>query len=194
MGVLAHAGGMNTLKKRCGQCGRWYTPDPRVRGRQRCCDDPKCRRQLRQKTQRSWRERNASYFSERRLRAKAERNAERAKAVSAEPSKRPPPSRSPPSELKQIPWDYVREVFGVEGETLLAYLLGLVLRAAKDGRGIEHAGNKEELSLEARPVKAGQAPCQDETLIQVGEKTGEMGTLGHRILANLEGAQDETLN
>jgi hypothetical protein len=48
-------------KRPCTICRRWFRPDPRVGDRQRACSKPECLTARRQKTQPSWRSRNAGY-------------------------------------------------------------------------------------------------------------------------------------
>jgi len=188
---------MKTLKKPCVICGRWFTPDPRTRTRQGACFDEFCRLKQRQATQRRWRDRNPSYFSERRLRTRAERSAEL-----VHPSHLPPPSplpsplpvsRPPVPALERIPWEYVREVFGPAGETLLAYLLAQVLQAAKAERQLEVNEMSGESRREPERVQTTQSGCQDETWGQVFEKSVEMDTLQDALPIRSPPGQDERL-
>ena|SRR5260370_18966359 len=48
-------------KRPCRICRRWFRPDSRVGVRQRACHAPECQTARRQKTQASWRSRNAGY-------------------------------------------------------------------------------------------------------------------------------------
>lgn len=43
-------------KRPCSICRHWFTPNPRVRGRQRVCSDPECQHEAHLRAQRKWRE------------------------------------------------------------------------------------------------------------------------------------------
>ena len=69
--VLGMAVASRTRRKRpCSICGRWFAPDPRVGGRQKCCSNPDCQKQRRARTQTAWRRRNPDYMRAYRLESK----------------------------------------------------------------------------------------------------------------------------
>jgi hypothetical protein len=49
-------------QKRCGYCGRYYRPDPRVRKNQKSCSDLKCRAKRKRASHKKWLEANPEYF------------------------------------------------------------------------------------------------------------------------------------
>ena len=53
---------MGPRQKRCEFCGRFFTPDPRLGDRQRCCRRAKCRKARKQASQAAWTKKNAGYF------------------------------------------------------------------------------------------------------------------------------------
>jgi len=48
--------------KRCLYCGRYFTPDHRVKERQKACPDPGCRKKQKRAAQEAWVQRNPGYF------------------------------------------------------------------------------------------------------------------------------------
>ena len=88
-------------KRPCRFCRKWFVADHRVGPRQKACSATECQRKRREKTQASWRERNAEYFIARRL---AERMAREETSV----LRLPPP-------LSRLPWDIAQDQFGIQG-------------------------------------------------------------------------------
>ena len=50
------------MVKRCLFCGRYFTPDYRVKEKQKACRHPDCRKARKKEAQRQWCEKNAGYF------------------------------------------------------------------------------------------------------------------------------------
>jgi hypothetical protein len=50
------------MVKRCLFCGRYFTPDYRVKDRQKSCTRPACRKARKKEAQRQWCEKNPGYF------------------------------------------------------------------------------------------------------------------------------------
>ena len=49
------------MTKRCQCCGQFFTPDKRVFKRQKACQKEECRKALKLKAQKRWRDRNPEY-------------------------------------------------------------------------------------------------------------------------------------
>jgi hypothetical protein len=133
--VVWHAEGMKRKSKPCSSCGHWFTPNPRLGSRQRTCGASECQAKRRRTMQRTWRERNPDYFSERRLRAQLERaSAPLETAGPAAPSsggeQRSLP-RPPPRESSRIPWTLVQSAFGPQVPVLIAFLVRMLVRPAQ---------------------------------------------------------------
>jgi hypothetical protein len=50
--------------KRCLYCGKYFTPDYRVKKRQKACFDPMCKRKRKKAAQGTWVQRNPDYFDD----------------------------------------------------------------------------------------------------------------------------------
>lgn len=48
--------------KICKYCGKFFTPDPRVGDRQKCCGSPACKAERKKEADRNWRKKNPEYF------------------------------------------------------------------------------------------------------------------------------------
>ena len=109
-----------TKKRPCTICRRWFRPDARVGVRQRACTKPECQTARRLKTQASWRNRNQGYAIAWRL----DRRATQAQ--------QPPEALRLPKPLNQLPWEFAKDQFGVQGADFIGVMSTLILRAAKD--------------------------------------------------------------
>ena len=106
-------------KKPCRICRRWFQPDERVGERQRACGKPECQTARRQKTQADWRKRNPDYPIAWKLDQR----------VAQTP---PPETLRFPSPLNQLPWEFAKDQFGVQGADFIGVMSALILRSAKD--------------------------------------------------------------
>ncbi len=52
------------MVKRCLFCGRYFTPDHRVKDRQKSCRHPACRKARKRAAQESWVKKNPGYFAD----------------------------------------------------------------------------------------------------------------------------------
>ena len=104
----------------CSVCRKWFTPDPRVAGRQRTCGAA-CSKKLTQKRQAAWQKRNPDYEADRALRRKIDH---------AEKSGCPIEVR-PGSQLARIPWRTVQTAIGVKQAVVLAFALRLLDRSSQ---------------------------------------------------------------
>jgi hypothetical protein len=59
------------MVKRCFFCGQYFTPDRRVKDRQKACRHPECKKARKKKAQETWIEKNPGYFQGRYLYVKA---------------------------------------------------------------------------------------------------------------------------
>src|SRR5450756_2104245 len=110
-------------KRPCRICRRWFRPDSRVGVRQRACHAPECQTARRQKTQASWRSRNAGYAIAWRI----DRRATQAP--------QPPEPLRLPAPLDQLPWEFAKDQFGAQRADFIGVMGALILRATKDQLG-----------------------------------------------------------
>lgn len=58
----------NSCRSRpCVICRKWFTPNPKVRNRQKTCGATLCKQEHKRRSQAKWSERNPTYWAERRL-------------------------------------------------------------------------------------------------------------------------------
>jgi hypothetical protein len=50
------------MVKRCLFCGKYFTPDHRMKERQKACFDPGCKKKRKKAAQKAWVQRNPGYF------------------------------------------------------------------------------------------------------------------------------------
>ena len=150
---------MCSRRRRCLICRKGFKPDPRLGDRQRTCDEPKCRCELRRRNQAAWRKAHPGYFIAWRAKERAERNAREP----IDPPRVPPP-------LTRLPWEMAQEEFGVAGADFLGSL-GRLLVAAKS-------------SIQSHPVEGNEgsgqvAPAHAKSSIrsQASGSTGRSGQL-----------------
>jgi len=120
----------------CSVCGRWYMPNPRVGDRQRTCLREECRYTQQRRQQASWRRRNPSYWSARRLRSQLDR----AESSQAEEIPRPPPP-----EVREIPAEVVQSAMGVQAPVILVFLLRLCDRMLQSAMEAQRDEIMEEM-------------------------------------------------
>ncbi|EKD26565.1 MAG: hypothetical protein ACD_79C01124G0003 [uncultured bacterium] len=48
--------------KNCQYCGRFFKPHPRLGNRQKCCDNPACKKKRKKESQKNWTAKNPDYF------------------------------------------------------------------------------------------------------------------------------------
>jgi hypothetical protein len=127
-------------KRRCGQCGHWYVPDPRVGRRQRTCGSPACRRRRKQRTQRQWTKRNPEYWAERRLRDQIER-LEKLRAAGKSVK-----LHAPPRELSAVPVALAQAEIAPEVLVFFVFFSRLAHRAAQAEIRAQVLGMKAEMA------------------------------------------------
>ena len=110
-------------KRPCRICRRWFRPDSRVGVRQRACHAPECQTARRQKTQASWRSRNAGYAIAWRI----DRRATQAP--------QPPEPLRLPAPLNQLPWEFAKDQLSAQDIDFIGVMGALILRTTKDQLG-----------------------------------------------------------
>jgi len=107
-------------KRPCRICRRWFTPHPRLGGRQRTCGNPHCKKEWHRKKCAQWNRKNTEYFRSNYLHKKLE-GVSGAEGVAGFCPVR---SRSPSG----LPQRKVQEVIGVKQFVIIEYLGQLLLR------------------------------------------------------------------
>ncbi len=123
-------------RRPCRICGRWFTPNPKLKDRQMTCCDAKCQKEWHRKKCKEWNRRNSDYFTSNYLGKKL--NAVTQCFEASEPSKTiPPKSKSilpPKSRLKSgLPLMFVQEVIGSEHLVIIEYFGQLLVRRFQVG-------------------------------------------------------------
>jgi len=52
------------MAKQCFFCGRYFTPDYRLKDKQKACSRPRCRKARKKNAQKKWVENNPGYFAD----------------------------------------------------------------------------------------------------------------------------------
>jgi hypothetical protein len=121
-------------KRPCRICGRWFTPHPRLKDRQRTCGATLCKREWHRKQCARWNRRNAHYFKSNYLQKKLD-------------GTQPCTSRF----KSGLPLQYVQEVIGAQQVIILEYLTQLLLRRFQDlfrGKTLVITRQKDRLPTE----------------------------------------------
>jgi len=109
---------LDTKKRPCRICGRWFVPHPRLKERQKTCGAPTCRKEWHRKKCAEWNKRNGDYFRSNYLQKKLD------------------PTPSGPqvkSRLKTgLPLKRVQEVIGVQSVVIIEYLAQLLVQRFQD--------------------------------------------------------------
>jgi hypothetical protein len=98
-------------KRPCRICGRWFTPHPRLKDRQKTCADAQCKREWHRRKCAQWNKDNADYFKSNYLQKKLETTL------------------VCKSRYKSgLPLAFVQEVIGIQPLVILEYLVQLLRR------------------------------------------------------------------
>ena len=98
-------------KRPCRICGRWFTPHPRLKDRQKTCADAYCKREWHRKKCAQWNQSNPDYFKSNYLQKKLEATLQCK------------------SRFKSgLPLLFVQEVIGIQHLVIIEYLAQLLLR------------------------------------------------------------------
>lgn len=81
--------GNKAMVKRCLFCGRYFTPDCRVKDRQKSCRREECKKARKKKAQETWLEKNPDYFQGRYPYVKSWRQERRQMIQDERPPKKP---------------------------------------------------------------------------------------------------------
>ena len=149
---------MCSRRRRCLICRKGFKPDPRLGDRQRTCDEPKCRSELRRRNQAAWRKAHPGYFIAWRAKERAERNAREP----IDPPRVPPP-------LTRLPWELAQEEFGVAGADFLGSMGRLLAKSSITSQAAE--GTKGSGQVAPGGAKSSIAG-------QVFESPGQSGQAG----------------
>lgn len=107
-------------KRPCRICRRWFTPNPRLKDRQKTCGDPWCKKEWHRRKCKEWNKSNSDYFRANYLQKKLDG------ATSCEKSSPPIP---PKSRLKSgLPLEVVQEVISVQHIIIIEYFGQLLFR------------------------------------------------------------------
>ena len=111
----------NDYKRRpCRICRRWFTPNPRLKDRQKTCGDGTCKRQWHRKRCAEWNKKNTDYFRTNYLQKKLD---------AASPSETSSKILPVKSRLKSgLPLPFVQEVIDIQHLIIIEYLAQLLFK------------------------------------------------------------------
>jgi len=109
----------NDYKRRpCRICRRWFTPNPRLKDRQKTCGDAKCQREWHRKKCEEWNKKNTDYFKSNYLQKKLDT------ASPSETSSKVLPVKS--RFRSGLPLLFVQEVIDIQHLVIIEYLAQLL--------------------------------------------------------------------
>jgi hypothetical protein len=129
-------------KRPCRICGKWFSPNPRLEGRQKTCGADECKRRWHAKRCAIWNRQNCSYFKEIYLRRQLE------SCSGGSPCPTPSPvttshmgagSSPPPAFPLDLPREVVQEVMGRQPTVIIGYILRLLMRGVQEVINAQHA-------------------------------------------------------
>jgi len=101
------------MKRPCRICRRWFTPNPRLKDRQKTCGDALCKREWHRKKCSEWNKKNTDYYRTNYLQKKLDEATESQKTSKILPLK---------SRLKTgLPHSFVQEVIGIQYLVIIEY-------------------------------------------------------------------------
>jgi hypothetical protein len=107
-------------KRPCRICRRWFTPNPRLKDRQKTCGDAQCKKEWHRKKCSEWNKKNTDYFRTNYLDRKLDAASPSEKASKILPIK---------SRLKSgLPLAFVQEVIDIQHLIIIEYLAQLLVR------------------------------------------------------------------
>ncbi len=116
------------LRKRpCRICRRWFTPDARLKDRQKTCGDPACKREWHRRKCKQWNEDNSAYFKANFLHHKLEDS--KCLAEDQVCGNRQQGWPNPAGSCRRVlPLEIVQEVMGAHACVIIEYLAQQLLR------------------------------------------------------------------
>jgi hypothetical protein len=116
-------------KRPCRICGKWFSPNPRLGGRQKTCGTDECQKQWHARKCAEWNRKNRAYVKEIYLRGRLESfgSGPPAQSPSSCTSCRinDPPRRTSPLNLPQ---EVIQEVIEVKQFIIIEYIVRLLMR------------------------------------------------------------------
>ena len=110
-------------RRPCRICRRWFTPNPRLKGRQKTCGNAKCKREWHKKKYAEWNKKNSDYFKTNYLQKKLNIAAASAASTSETSSQILPVK----SRFKSgLPLLLVQEVIDIQHLIIIEYLAQLL--------------------------------------------------------------------
>ena len=126
------------LKRPCRICRRWFTPNPKLKDRQKTCGDALCKREWHRKKCSEWNRKNADYFRSNYLQKKLEEATAAKKTSKILPVK---------SRLNSgLPHSFVQEVIGIEHLIIIEYFGQLLIGRFQEVLRGQLIVNTEQLS------------------------------------------------
>ena len=139
----------NDYKRRpCRICRRWFTPNPRLKGRQKTCGAAKCKREWHKKKCAEWNKKNSDYFKTNYLQKKLNT------ASTSETSSQILPVKS---RFKSgLPLLFVQEVIDIQHLIIIEYLAQLLFKRFQEVLKSQAAVNTAQISQQ---LTAGISRC-----------------------------------
>lgn len=143
----------NDYKRRpCRICRRWFTPNPRLKDRQKTCGDAKCKREWHRKKYAEWNKKNTDYFRTNYLQKKLDA------ASPSETSSKILPVKS--RSTSGLPLLFVQKVINIQHLLIIEYLAQLLFKRFQRVLKSQATVNTAALSMSPRPHSSFQLPFQ----------------------------------
>ncbi len=123
-----------TKKRPCKICKKWFSPNPRLRNRQKTCGKPQCQKEWHKKVCDKWNKNNREYFRGIYLKRKVlaegsedEQDQDRDSSGKSEGS-----SRHSFFGLSGLPLQEIKEVMGAKMLIVIEYIFKVLMRAFQE--------------------------------------------------------------
>jgi hypothetical protein len=122
---------MSSRKRPCRICGRWFSPDPRLKDRQMTCGEEACKREWHRRKCAEWNKANSGLIKKERLahRLKSVASGSGQTTVTEHVSPSPAPLQTTPKTQHLLP--LAQEVIAAELAVMFEYLLRQLLKRAQ---------------------------------------------------------------